>query len=112
MRILNVTQSYYPFLDKGGPATKVRAISRTLVRRGNQVTVLTADLGFGPREIAAAMVVGDPEGWRTDLDGVEVVYFKTRCHYRSLTVNPGVLGFCRGRLKSLTLSTCMVFTTP
>jgi glycosyltransferase involved in cell wall biosynthesis len=45
------------------------------------------------------MVVGDPEGWRTDLDGVEVVYFKTRCHYRSLTVNPGVLGFCRGRLK-------------
>jgi glycosyltransferase involved in cell wall biosynthesis len=66
---------------------------------GNEVTVLTADLGFGPREIAAAKVVGDPEGWRTDLDGAEVVYFKTRCHYRNLTVNPGVLRFCRRRLK-------------
>ena len=99
MRILNVTQSYYPFLDKGGPATKVRAITRALIHRGNQVTVLTADLGFGPREIAAAKVVGDPEGWRTDLDGGEVIYFRTRGHYRNLTVNPGVLRFCRRRLK-------------
>ena len=99
MKILSVTQSYYPFLEKGGPATKVRAITRALVRRGNQVTVLTADLGFGPREIAAAKVVRDPEGWRTDLDGVEVIYFRTRCHYRNLTVNPGVVRFCRRRLK-------------
>ncbi|HMD83418.1 MAG TPA: glycosyltransferase [Terriglobia bacterium] len=99
MRILNVTQAYYPFLDKGGPATKVRAITRALALRGNQVTVLTADLGFGPREIAAARVVGDSQGWRTDLDGVEVIYFRTRCHYRNLTVNPGVLRFCRRRLK-------------
>jgi len=94
-----VTQAYYPFLDKGGPATKVRAITRALALRGNQVTVLTADLGFGPREIAAARVVGDSQGWRTDLDGVEVIYFRTRCHYRNLTVNPGVLRFCRRRLK-------------
>jgi glycosyltransferase involved in cell wall biosynthesis len=99
MRILNVTQSYYPFLDKGGPATKVRAITWELVRRGNQVTVLTADLGFGPQEIAAAKVVRGPEGWRADLDGVEVIYFGTRGHYRNLTVNPSVLGFCRRRLK-------------
>lgn len=94
-----MTQAYYPFLDKGGPATKVRAITRALALRGNQVTVLTADLGFGPREIAAARVVGDSQGWRTDLDGVEVIYFRTRCHYRNLTVNPGVLRFCRRRLK-------------
>lgn len=99
MQILNVTQSYHPFLDKGGPATKVRAITRELLRKGHGVTVLTADLGFGPREIAAAKVVGDQEGWRTDLDGAEVIYLRTRCHYRDLTVNPGVLGFCRSRLK-------------
>lgn len=99
-----MTQSYYPFLDKGGPATKVRAITRELVRRGNQATVLTADLGFGPREIAAAKVVSDLEGWRTDLDGVDVVYFRTRCHYRDLTVNPGVLRFCRRRLKEFDIA--------
>src|SRR5208283_4230826 len=99
MRILNVTQAYFPFLNRGGPATKVRAISRALAREGNQVTVLTADLGFGPREIAAAGVVDDPQGWRTNLDGGEVIYFRTRGHYRSLTVNPGVLKLCRRRLK-------------
>jgi glycosyltransferase involved in cell wall biosynthesis len=99
MRILNVTQAYFPFLNRGGPATKVRAITRALARGGNQVTVLTADLSFGPHEIAAAGVVDDPQGWRTNLDGVEVIYFRTRGHYRNLTVNPGVLDFCRRRLK-------------
>jgi glycosyltransferase involved in cell wall biosynthesis len=104
MRILNVTQAYFPFLNRGGPATKVRAITRALVGGGNQVTVLTADLGFGPREIAAAKVISDPEGWRTDLDGVDVVYFRTRCHYRNLTVNPGVLRYCRRHLKEFDIA--------
>jgi glycosyltransferase involved in cell wall biosynthesis len=99
MRILQVTQAYYPFNERGGPAIKVRSIARVLAGLGNKVTVLTADLGFGPREIEAAKVVGDPDGWRTDLDGVEVVYFKTRCHYRNLTINPGILRFCRRHLK-------------
>jgi len=99
VRILLVTQAYYPFQERGGPAIKVRSIARALGGLGNEVTVLTADLGFGPREIAAAKVVSGPEGWRSDLDGIEVVYFRTRCHYRSLTVNPGILGFCRRRLK-------------
>ena len=46
MRILSVTQSYYPFLEKGGPTVKVRAMARGLAARGHQVTVLTADLGL------------------------------------------------------------------
>jgi glycosyltransferase involved in cell wall biosynthesis len=100
MRILKVSQAYYPFNDRGGPAVKVRSIARVLVELGNEVTVLTADLGFSPREIAAAEVVGGPEGWLTGLDGAEVVYLRTRCHYRNLTVNPGVLRFCRNRLKA------------
>src|SRR5580658_6209512 len=54
MRILSVTQSYYPFQDRGGPAFKVRSISRMLAELGNSVTVLTADLGFGDPTIAAA----------------------------------------------------------
>jgi glycosyltransferase involved in cell wall biosynthesis len=99
MRILQVTQAYHPFRQRGGPAVKVRSIARMLVGLGNEVTVLTADLGFGPREIAAARVVADPQGWRSDLDGVKAIYFRTRAHYRDLTINPGIWEFCRRRLK-------------
>jgi glycosyltransferase involved in cell wall biosynthesis len=99
MRILSVTQSYYPFQDRGGPAFKVRSISRMLAELGNSVTVLTADLGFGDPTIAAAGVVPCTRGWRSDVDGVEVIYLATRGRYRNLTVNPGVLGFCRHRLR-------------
>jgi glycosyltransferase involved in cell wall biosynthesis len=98
-RILSVTQSYYPFQDRGGPAFKVRSISRMLAELGNRVTVVTADLGFADTKIASAGVVRCAQGWRTDLDGVEVIYLTTRARYRNLTVNPGVLSFCRNRLR-------------
>ena len=49
MRILNVTQTYAPFLEFGGPPVKVRALSEALARRGHQVTVLTADWGLESR---------------------------------------------------------------
>ena len=32
MRLLHLTQSYYPFLEKGGPTVKVRALALGLVR--------------------------------------------------------------------------------
>jgi len=99
MRILKVSQAYYPFLDRGGPAIKVRSIARALVELGHQVTVLTADLGLGRAEIAAAAAVRNGHGWRSNLDGVETVYLPTQCRYRNLTVNPGVVRFCRGRLR-------------
>ncbi len=47
MRILKVVQSYFPFQERGGPVFKVRALATGLAKRGHQVTVLTADLGFG-----------------------------------------------------------------
>jgi glycosyltransferase involved in cell wall biosynthesis len=99
MRILQVTQAYHPFQDRGGPAVKVRSIARVLADRGNEVTVLTADLGFGAPGISSAGVDRDVQGWRSDLSGVETIYFTTRCRYRNLTVNPGVVGFCRRRLR-------------
>ena len=99
MRILSVTQSYYPFQDRGGPAFKVRSISRLLVKRGHEVTVLTADLGFGTEKAASIAAVHGAQGWRTNLEGVEAIYLNTRGRYRSLTVNPGVVGFCRRRLR-------------
>src|ERR1700690_3218755 len=99
MHILNVTQSYYPFQDRGGPAFKVRSISRALVKREHAVTVLTADLGFAAEDIDSVGAAQCDLGWRTDLDGVQAIYLSTRGRYRSLTINPGVVGFCRRRLR-------------
>jgi glycosyltransferase involved in cell wall biosynthesis len=70
-----------------------------LAELGNRVTVLTADLGFADPKIASAEVVRCAQGWRSDVDGVEVIYLTTRARYRNLTVNPGVLSFCQHRLR-------------
>ena len=45
VRILNVAQTYYPYLAEGGRPAKVRILSRKLADRGHEVTVLTANLG-------------------------------------------------------------------
>jgi glycosyltransferase involved in cell wall biosynthesis len=104
MHLLYVTQSYYPFLDKGGPTVKVRALARGLASSGNAVAVLTADLGFNraKREIAGA----GPGRWGFEAseNGVEGIYLRTRARYRSLTWNPGVASFCRERLGAFDLT--------
>jgi len=103
MRILNVAQTYFPYLAEGGRPVKVRTLSRKLAQRGHSVTVLTADLGAAewapsgcPREKTSA-------GWRMVEDGVEAFYLPSWLRYRALTVNPGVVGFCRTSLKAFDL---------
>ena len=100
MRILNVTQSYYPFMDRGGPTVKVRALARGLAAAGHGVTVLTADLGFDPAQ--EKLLAALPGRWGVEAreDGVETVYLRTRARYRALTWNPGLSAFCRERLAS------------
>ena len=49
MRILNVTQSYDPFFEFGGPPVKVKALAEGLAKKGLAVTVLTADWGLEKR---------------------------------------------------------------
>jgi len=104
MRLLHVTQSYYPFLDKGGPTVKVRALARGMASTGHAVMVLTADLGFdrSKREIAGA--VPGRWGFEAAEDGVEAIYLRTRARYRSLTWNPGLAAFCRERLGGFDLT--------
>ncbi len=98
MRLLHVTQSYYPFLEMGGPTVKVRALARGLASAGHAVTVLSADLGFdsAKRNLAGA----NPGRWGFEAteSGVEAIYLRTSARYRSLTWNPGVPAFCRERL--------------
>jgi glycosyltransferase involved in cell wall biosynthesis len=100
MRILKVTQCYYPYLETGGPAVKVRAIAERLASRGHRVTVLTANFG-APGPIPHGMG-RDREARRGN--GVEVVYLPTLARYRTLTLNPAALDFCRRRLSEYDLA--------
>jgi glycosyltransferase involved in cell wall biosynthesis len=103
MRILKTTQTYYPYLSKGGPPAKVRAIASALVRRGHEVTVLTADRGETDGETKLADLTEWSRsrgqwGWESRDNGVEAVYLPTLQKYRATTVNPRILRFCARRL--------------
>jgi glycosyltransferase involved in cell wall biosynthesis len=101
MRILNVTQTYFPFLEFGGPPVKVRALSEALGKRGHQVTVLTADWGLESRwsvDGEKSYKERSEFGWRVERDGVEAIYLSTWLRFRALSWNPGIRRFCRARL--------------
>jgi glycosyltransferase involved in cell wall biosynthesis len=103
MHILKIVQAYYPFQENGGAVVKVRALAHALARRGHEVTVLTADLGLARREDMAMKIKWCRSGWRSEQDGVRTVYLSTLGHYRALTINPGVIEFCRSHLKAFDL---------
>jgi glycosyltransferase involved in cell wall biosynthesis len=103
MRILNVTETYAPFLEFGGPPVKVRALSEALARRGHEVTVLTADWGVEKRiQVQDTKVTAErsPFGWRLRENGVQAIYLPTWLRYRALSWNPAVKRYCRARLQN------------
>lgn len=99
MRILKVVQAYYPFQDKGGPPVKVRAIALGLAEIGNSVAVLTNDWGFDPSMVPAATTLKDGWGWCMEERGVNCVFLPSLLRYRSLSLNPRLLTFCRSALR-------------
>jgi glycosyltransferase involved in cell wall biosynthesis len=101
MRILNVTETYAPFLEFGGPPVKVRALSEGLARRGHTVGVLTADWGLEKRMQAQEGKISaerSPFGWRRTENGVQAIYLPTWLRYRAVSWNPAVKRYCRARL--------------
>ena len=103
MRILNVTETYAPFVEFGGPPVKVRALSEGLARRGHQVTVLTADWGLEKRlQTPEEKITAErsPFGWRWNKNGVQAIYVPTWLHYRTVSWNPAVKRYCRARLQN------------
>lgn len=107
MRILNVTETYAPFFEFGGPPVKVRALSEGLAQLGHQVNVLTADWGLEKRlnqksgeELHAAGWDRSPFGWRHGEKGVQSIYVPSWFRYRSVTWNPAVKRYCRARLQT------------
>ncbi|HEX4546260.1 MAG TPA: glycosyltransferase, partial [Candidatus Acidoferrum sp.] len=106
MRILNVTETYAPFLEFGGPPVKVRALSEGLARRGHQVTVVTADWGVEKRlQVLDRKITAErsPFGWRLHENGVPAIYLPTWLRYRALSWNPAVKRYCRARLQNFDL---------
>jgi glycosyltransferase involved in cell wall biosynthesis len=99
MRILSVTQTYFPFMEFGGPPVKVRSLSQQLVKLGHQVTVLTADWGLeSPALAAGGRAKRTAVGWRLEESGIEAIYLPSWLHYRALSWNPGIARFCRAQL--------------
>ena len=102
MRILNVTETYAPFLGFGGPPVKVRALAEGLALKGHQVTVLTADWGLKKRAAEAGerdAAERSPFGWRRKENEVETIYLPTWLHYRQVSWNPAVNRYCRAHLE-------------
>jgi glycosyltransferase involved in cell wall biosynthesis len=99
MRVLSVVQFYFPFQDRGGPVVKVRSLAKGLVKRGHQVTILTADLGLNDVNGFGAKIERCKWGWRWEDQGVEAIYLPTRGRYRAFTLNPGVVGYCSASLR-------------
>jgi glycosyltransferase involved in cell wall biosynthesis len=103
MRVLNVTQTYAPFFEFGGPPVKVRALAEGLAAKSIQVTVLTADWGLGkrlhpsPDEPAA---VPGPFGNKRDVNGVTAIYLPTWLHFHSVSWNPALGRYLRARLQN------------
>jgi len=100
MRILNVTASYAPFLEFGGPPVKVHALSEGLAKRGHSVTVLTPDWGIEQRLNNASAAPGrSPFGWKIVENGVTAIYLPTWLRWRALSWNPAAKRYCRARLQ-------------
>src|SRR5262249_32097237 len=98
MRILNVTETYAPFLEFGGPPVKVRALAEGLARLGHEVTVLTADWGLEKRaEVQKEKDAAErsPFGWRRRGNGVWSIYLPNWLHYRKGSWNLAFRRYCQ-----------------
>jgi glycosyltransferase involved in cell wall biosynthesis len=101
MRILNVTQSYEPFFEFGGPPAKVLALAEGLAKMGHEVTVLTADWGLDKRlknEPGAEPAEDSPFGRRRRKNGVTAIYLANWLQFRALSWNPALPRYLRARL--------------
>jgi glycosyltransferase involved in cell wall biosynthesis len=103
MRILNVTQSYAPFFEFGGPPEKVRALSEGLAELGHDVTVLTADWGLERR---LAELPGEPPaenspfGKKREFREVRAIYLANWFRYHAVSWNPALPRYLRARLQN------------
>ncbi len=103
MRILNVTQSYAPFFEFGGPPEKVRSLSEGLAQLGHEVGVLTADWGLERRAAEFSgepLAENSPFGKKREVRGVKAIYLTNWLHYHAVSWNPALPRYLRARLQN------------
>jgi glycosyltransferase involved in cell wall biosynthesis len=103
VRILNVAQTYFPYVAEGGRPAKVRALSRKLAEHGHSVTVLSVNLGISEWLHITCQTKKTALGLQCTDNGVVAIYLPTLARYRVLTINPRVIGFCRVHLSQFDL---------
>ncbi len=82
VKILHVTPSYLPATRYGGPIVAVHGLCKALVRKGNDVSVLTTNVnGQGVSGVEVDVPV--------DVDGVKVTYFSSP-YFRRLFYAPNL----------------------
>jgi glycosyltransferase involved in cell wall biosynthesis len=101
MKVLKVSQSYFPYLEVGGPPAKIRGLAAALTIRGHEVTILTADLGVAAQEKngSGARKGKSQWGWEAQRKEGHAIYLSTMANYRIITLNPKVISFCLARLR-------------
>ena len=105
MKILIVSQTYFPFLREGGRPTKVRAIAEGLSALGHDVVVLTSQLGpfvtpDGSEHVATA---GCRYGRTTTRGGVEIIYLRAQLRRRTATLSAEILNYCAEKIADFDL---------
>lgn len=100
MRILLVTQTYYPYLRQGGRPYKVRTLYEEMTKLGHQVSVLTVNHSK-KREAFAIHRKRTGLGWQARED--DTLYLDSIPLYRIITLNPGAFGYGLSYLKNYDL---------
>ena len=97
LRILLVTQAFYPTRNQGGRPVKVRALAHALSAHGHEVTVLTA------RHADEEAIEYTPTQWGVHFnDGPVSVHALTSIRlYRSITLNPKLLNLSQKLLSQI-----------
>jgi glycosyltransferase involved in cell wall biosynthesis len=98
MKICYCTLGFPPATGLGGPTLNAYYLTKTLVARGNTVTVACTNLASRREKLF-------PETRRLLYEGVEVIYFNTYrliplgLHSFGLTVPPGMVSFFKREIK-------------
>ncbi len=98
MKICYVTLGFLPAIKLGGPVQNAFHLTRNLVQRGNQVTVVCTNLASRNEKLFSGTQ-------HSTCDGVDVIYFNTAklfplgLHSFGLFVSPGMIRFFRENLR-------------
>lgn len=94
LKILLVSQYYYPAWEYGGPTVKAISLSQQLAHRGHEVSVLTSCPSQACQDPSSSRYRGAQR-----VGDVTAYYLYAALRFRGLTINPGILRFCQKQLR-------------